>query len=105
RLSDLVPDFLRRPVTAESLQAYFDEVNPKHLADAVNAEFETLVLKLAKFADAIATELPKVGDSLKSTAAHALDGILRDAFNAVFVPLKTQLEALDPAGIEADLDQ
>jgi hypothetical protein len=104
RLSDVLPEFLREPLTIESLRAHLDALNPKHLADEVNAEFEALALKLARFAEVFVAELPKVTDTLKGRAEHVLDGLLRGAFAAVYDPLKAQLQTLDPAGLEADLN-
>jgi hypothetical protein len=35
---------------------------------------------------------------------NALSGMLRGAFTAAYEPLRVQLQTLDPAGLEADLD-
>jgi methyl-accepting chemotaxis protein len=104
RLEALIPDFLRRPVTAESLHAALDALDPKHIADEVNQEFDLLLEKLLKFAGVLAEELPKVVGDWTGKIQHGLDGLIRDAFDAVHAPLKAQLENLDPAKLEADLD-
>ncbi len=104
RLDALIPDFLREPVTVESLEAALDGLNPKHLADEVNAEFELLIGKLLKFAEMFGVELPKAVKAWTDRFEHGLDGIVRDAFEAVHAPLKAQLASLDPAGLEADLN-
>jgi hypothetical protein len=104
RLSALLPDFLRQPVTIEGLNAHLDAANPKHLADAVNAEFDALAVKLIGFAEVFTAELPKVAEQLKGRMEEALAGMLRRAFAAVYDPLRAQLMTLDPAGLEADLN-
>ena len=70
----------------------------------MNAEFDALVAKILRFAEVFAAELPQVVATLGDRMEHALSGMLRGAFAAVYEPLRTQLETLDPAGLEADLD-
>jgi hypothetical protein len=105
RLDALIPDFLREPVTADALHEALDALNPKHVAEAVNHEFDVLLEKLVKYAEMLGEELPKVAAAWTGRIQHGLDGIIRDAFDAVHAPLKAQLETLSPAAIGADLDQ
>ena len=104
RLSALLPDFLRAPVTIEAIHAHLDAANPKHLAAAVNAEFDAVVTKLLRFVETIVAELPKVAAAFGQRMETALSGLLRGVFAAVYDPLRAQLQALDPAGLEADLE-
>jgi hypothetical protein len=104
RLEALIPDFLRHPVTADTLHAALDALDPKHIADQVNQEFDLLLEKLMRFAGVLAEELPKVVGDWTGKIQHGLDGLIRDAFEAVHAPLKAQLENLDPANLEADLN-
>jgi hypothetical protein len=105
RLEALIPDFLREPVTADALHEELDALNPKHIAEAVNAEFDTLLEKLVKYAEMLGEELPKVAAAWTGRIQHGLDGVIRNAFDAVHAPLKAQLETLSPSAIGADLDQ
>jgi phage-related protein len=105
RLDALIPDFLREPVTADALHEALDALNPKHIAEAVNHEFDILLEKLVKYAEMLGEELPKLAAAWTGRIQHGLDGLIRDAFDAVHAPLKGQLETLSPSAIAADLDQ
>jgi hypothetical protein len=104
RLSALLPEFLRQPVTMQALLAHLDEANPKHIAEAVNAEFDALLAKIVRFAETFTTKLPALAGSLGGHMEHALSQMLRGAFAAVYEPLRAQLQSLDPAGLEQELE-
>jgi uncharacterized protein YukE len=104
KLDALIPDFLRAPVTAATLHEALDALNPKHVADAVNQEFDTLLEKTIAYAEMLGEEFPKLVEAWTGRIEHGLDGLIRDAFEAVHAPLKAQLEALSPAALEADMN-
>jgi hypothetical protein len=104
KLDALIPDFLRAPVTADTLHEALDALNPKHVADAVNAEFDTLLGKTIAYAETLGDEFPKLVEAWTGRMEHGLDGLIRDAFETVHAPLKAQLETLSPSALEADLN-
>jgi hypothetical protein len=104
KLSVMLPAFLREPVTIEAVRAHLDAENPKHLAAALNAVFDELLAKLVDFAAIFSEKLPKLATAFGGGVEHAVAGMLRGAFAAVYDPLRAQLQTLDPAGLAADLD-
>ncbi|ASC72318.1 hypothetical protein XM38_032750 [Halomicronema hongdechloris C2206] len=104
QLTGLIPPFLQETLSLENIQAHLEILNPGRLADEVNQVYEQFAVKTAQFGDVFVAELPPILDRLSANTTGFLPTLLKQAFGEIYNPLKAQLEALNPAGIIADLE-
>lgn len=100
----LIPAFLQGELRLDGIKAQLQQLNPGRFADEVNQEFETFLLKLTRLGDTLVDELPKLAETVAGGTTAFVPDLVKEAFNAVYDPLKTQLEALAPAALIAELE-
>jgi hypothetical protein len=103
RIEALIPDFLREPITAETLTAGLDVLRPDAIAAEVNAAFDQLKARLTAIRPQLVAELQaftaQQGSSLAVFDLRALAARLGEVYTAVL----TQVSALDPEPMVAAL--
>lgn len=104
RLRQALPPFLREPLTADGIRAELAALDPGRIADEVNAEFELLLRASTAFGEILVAELPQLGTALAEGTTRGLPAAVKEAFEAVYGPLRTQVEALDPTTLAAELE-
>jgi hypothetical protein len=104
RLDALIPAYLQGDLNLAEIRRQIDQLSPRHIADDINREFETFLLRITKFGDTLVSALPKLATAIQAGTASFVPELLKDAFDAVYQPLKTQLLALDPAALIAELE-
>ena len=105
KLEALVPAFLKEELDLTHIQTALQALNPGRLADEVNGVYEQFALKTARFGDVFVAELPPIIERLSASTTGFLPTVFEQAFNEIYTPLKTQLAALNPADIVADLEE
>ncbi|MFQ5631624.1 MAG: hypothetical protein ACE5I1_22860, partial [bacterium] len=104
RVGALLPSFLNGELSISAIKAELQELNPGRLADAVNAEFEQVIVKFNNFGDVLKEMIPGMVASLNTGTSAMLPDVLKEAFHAVYLPVKSKLEALSPEPIIATLE-
>jgi len=103
QIDALIPDFLREPVTTESLAAALEFARPDALADDINAEFDELKTNYAALRPQLLEMLQSFSDDNQDLLlVLSLQG-LTDQFQQTYDAIKTQVLALNPNGIIEDL--
>jgi hypothetical protein len=108
-LRDLVPPALLAPsseaVVMAKIDAIFDAVDPKPIADELDAIGAKILAKLQSFAEDIARQLFKVWNAIFEEMEPVTPGGLLKTLTEVMDAIKAQLAALDPAQLEAEINE
>lgn len=104
KLDGLIPVYLHGELNLDRIRAQLQQLNPGRLADELNKDVETLLVGLTKFGDTLVAELPKLAETFTSGTVSFLPQLVKEAFNDVYLPLKGQLDAINPGSIIAELE-
>jgi hypothetical protein len=103
QIDALIPDFLREPVTAETLTAALDAERPDALAADLNDAFEELKTKYAALKPQLLEELQGFADENQNLLLVLNLQGLTSQFQEIYDAIKAQVLALNPNGIIEDL--
>jgi hypothetical protein len=108
-LGDFIPPALVAPATEAAvlgkIDAIFDAVDPTPIADEMDEIGEKLRAKLESFAGAIAQKLFKIWNAIFEEIEPVTPGGILKTLSAVTDAIRAQLAVLDPARLEAEVDQ
>ena len=106
-LSGFVPSALALPDTEAAvltrLDAVFAAVDPKPVADELDALGDKLLSKLQSFAADIAKALVRLWNAVFDNLLPITPQGMLDVINTVFTAIRNQLSVLDPAQLAAEL--
>lgn len=104
QVNALVPPFLRQPISAASIRAQLEELNPARLAAEINAAWDELMPKLLRLGAAFEAGMPDLIAGFQRGTTTLVPAFLKQAFGTVFDPVRDQILSLDPAPLVAELD-
>jgi hypothetical protein len=104
KLDQLVPPFLHGELDVAAILEGVQALSPAIMAAEVNAEFEAFLLKVHGLGATLAVELPALAQTLEGGFTSFLPDVLREMFEALYLPLMAQLQALDPGPIITEVE-
>jgi hypothetical protein len=104
KVTALIPSYLHGELRLDTLKSQLQQLNPGRFADEVNQEFEAFLIKLSKFGDTLVAELPKLAETIQTGTISFLPELIKEAFNALYNPLKAKCDVLNPASIIAEIE-
>lgn len=106
-LSSFIPSALALPDTEAAvlarLDAVFDAVDPKPVADELDTIGDKIMGKLQSFAAAIAQALVRLWNAVFDSLLPITPQGMLDVIDQVFTAIRNQLSVLDPAQLAAEL--
>lgn len=103
QIDALIPDFLREPVTTDTLTAALASERPDALSADLNDAFEELKTNYAALKPQLLQELQSFADEHQDVLLVLSLQSLTSQFQEIYDAIKTQVLALNPNGIIEDL--
>jgi hypothetical protein len=103
QIDGLIPDFLREPVTAESVAVALNELRPDAIAAEVDAAFDEFKQRFTALRPQLVAELQAFADEQSDLLVFFDFRALAEKFQEIYDAIIEQVTALNPAAIVADL--
>jgi hypothetical protein len=103
QIDALIPDFLREPVTAESIATALDDLRPDALAAQVDAAFDEFRERFTALRPRLVAELQEFADEQQDMLLFFDFGALADRFQEIYDAIIEQVTALNPSIIVDEL--
>ena len=103
QIDGLIPDFLREPVTAESIATALNDLRPDAIAAEVDAAFDEFKQRFTALRPQLVAELQAFADEQSDLLVFFDFRALAEKFQEIYDAIIEQVTALNPAAIVADL--
>ena len=103
QIDALIPDFLREPITAESITTALNDLRPDAIAAEVDAAFDEFRQRFTNLRPQLVAELQSFADEQKDLLMFFDLGALAEKFQEIYDAIIERITALNPAIIVADL--
>ena len=103
QIDGLIPDFLREPVTAESIATALNDLRPDAIAAEVDAAFDEFRQRFTALRPRLVAELQAFADEQRDLLVFFDFRALAEKFQEIYDAIIEQVTALNPAAIVADL--
>jgi len=103
QIDGLIPDFLREPVTVESIAMALNDLRPDAIAAEVNAAFAEFRQRFASLRPRLVAELQQFADRQRDLLVYFDFRALGEKFQEIYDAITAQIAALNPATIVGDL--
>jgi hypothetical protein len=103
QIDGLIPDFLREPVTTESIATALTDLRPDAIAAEVDAAFDEFKQRFTALRPQLVAELQAFADEQRDLLVFFDFRALAEKFQEIYDAIIEQVAALNPAAIVADL--